>query len=133
MAGTSFTVLMLGIAGSMALTLGLVGMYGVISYSVSQRKREIGIRIALGARQREINWSFVRHGLMLASIGIVSGLFGAVLFTRLMSSLLFGVRPLDPLTLITGSALMLGAAILASYIPARRTSYVDPVEALRIE
>ena len=133
MAGTSFTLLMLSIAGSMALTLGLIGMYGVISYAVSQRKREIGIRIALGAQQVEIKRRFVQHGLMLASVGIVFGLLGSVPLTRFMSSLLFGIRPLDPLTLFTVAALMVGAAALASYIPARRTSSVDPAEALKIE
>ncbi len=133
MAGTSFTLLMLGIAGSIALTLGLIGMYGVMSYVVSQRKREIGIRIALGALQSEIKRRFVGHGLMLAGAGIVLGLLGSMPLTRLMSSLLFGVRPLDPLTLVAVSALMLVAATLATYIPARRTSSVDPVEALKID
>jgi putative ABC transport system permease protein len=133
MARTSFTLVMLGIAAGVALLLGLVGIYGVISYSVSQRTREIGIRIALGAQQGEVRAMFVRHGLLLTCIGVTLGIGAAVSLTRLMAALLFGVSPLDPVTF--GSvAVTLGAiALLASYLPARRASSVDPVEALRWE
>ncbi len=98
MARTSFTLVMLAVAGGMALLLGVVGIYGVISYSVSQRTREIGIRMALGARQRELTGMFVRHGLLLAGIGLAFGFAGAVALTRLMASLLFEISPVDPVT-----------------------------------
>jgi ABC-type antimicrobial peptide transport system permease subunit len=133
MARTSFTLVMLGIAAGVALLLGLVGIYAVISYSVSQRTREIGIRIALGARQGEVRGMFVRHGLLLTGAGLVLGLGAAAALTRLMSALLFGVSPLDPVTLAAVSAVLAAVALLASYIPARRASGVDPVEALRWE
>jgi predicted permease len=100
MARTSFALVMLAIAASLALLLGLIGIYGVISYAVSQRTREIGIRLALGAQPREMTRLFVRHGLTLAGIGAVIGLFAAAGLSRLMSSLLFGVSPLDPITYI---------------------------------
>jgi predicted permease len=133
MARTSFTLVMLAIAGGMALVLGLIGIYGVISYSVSQRRREIGIRMALGARQSEVNRMFLRHGLMLAAIGVGFGLAAAAGFTRLISSLLFGVSTADPVTYAAMSVGLVGAAMLASYLPARRASGVNPVETLRAE
>jgi len=133
MARTSFTLLMLGVAGSMALLLGVVGIYGVIAYSVSQRRREIGIRMALGAQQQVLTNMFVRHGLWLTGIGVVCGLAAAIILMRLMSSLLFKVSPVDPLTYITVSLGLVLTAFLASYLPSRRTSAVDPVEALRAE
>ena len=133
MARTSFTLVMLGIAGGVALLLGLVGIYGVISYSVSQRTREIGIRIALGARQEEVRGMFVRHGLLLTGVGVALGFGVAVALTRLMSSLLFGVSPTDPATFAAVSVILGAVALLASYLPARRASGVDPVEALRWE
>jgi predicted permease len=133
MARTSFTLIMLGIAGGVALLLGLVGIYGVTSYSVSQRTREIGIRIALGARQGEVRAMFVRHGLLLTGIGVALGLGAAVALTRLMSALLFGVSPMDPATFAAVSVVLGAVALLASYLPARRASGVDPVEALRWE
>jgi predicted permease len=133
MARTSFTLVMLAIAGSMALMLGIIGIYGVLSYAVSQRTREIGIRLALGAQTGELQGMFVRHGLTLTAIGVVIGLSAAVGLTRLMSSLLFGISPLDPMT-YAGGALLLGmAAVMASYLPARRAAAVDPIEALRAE
>jgi predicted permease len=133
MARTSFTLVMLGIAAGVALLLGVVGIYGVISYAVSQRTREIGIRMALGARQKEVNHLFLRHGLLLTMLGVIFGLGTAAGLTRLMSSLLFGVSALDPLT-YGGVAAALGAvALLASFVPAHRASSVDPVEALRWE
>jgi ABC-type antimicrobial peptide transport system permease subunit len=133
MARTSFTLVMLAIAGAMALVLGIIGIYGVLSYAVSQRTREIGIRLALGAQTGELQGMFVRHGLTLTAIGVVIGLSAAVGLTRLMSSLLFGISPLDPMT-YAGGALLLGmAAVMASYLPARRAAAVDPIEALRAE
>jgi predicted lysophospholipase L1 biosynthesis ABC-type transport system permease subunit len=133
MARTSFTLVMLAIAGGMALVLGLIGIYGVMSYTVSQRTREIGIRMALGARHPELRTMFIRHGLKLAGIGTIVGLMAAAALTRLMSSLLFEVRTLDPLTYAAVAAGLILAAFLASYIPARRTLRVNPVEALRSE
>ncbi len=133
MARTSLTLVMLAIAGVMALVLGVVGIYGVIAYAVSQRTREIGIRMALGAQPAELRQMFVRHGLLLAAIGAVIGLGVAAALTRLMSSLLFGVTALDPLTYAGVALLLIAAAALASYLPARRATAVDPVEALRAE
>jgi hypothetical protein len=133
LARTSFTLVMLAIAGAMALLIGLVGIYGVISYSVSQRRREIGIRLALGARQRELTRMFIAHGFVLALIGVACGLGGAVALTRVLGSLLFDVNPLDPLTYAAVSLGLIAAAIVASYIPTLRAMGVDPVEALRAE
>jgi predicted permease len=133
LAGTSFTLVMLAIAGSMALLLGVVGIYGVISYAVSQRRREIGIRAALGAPQGELKRMFVRHGLLLVNIGVVIGLAAAAGLTRLMSSLLYGVTPLDPVTYLAVPLILVAATVLACYLPARRGASVDPVEALRVE
>jgi predicted permease len=133
MARTSFTLVMLGVAGAMALLLGVVGIYGVIAYSVSQRRREIGIRMALGAQQRALTNMFVRHGLFLTGIGVACGLVVAIILMRLMSTLLFKVNPTDPLTYVAVSAGLIATAFLASYLPSRRTAAVDPVEALRAE
>src|SRR5205085_11824174 len=133
LARTSFTLVMLAIAGSMALVLGIIGIYGVLSYAVSQRRREIGIRLALGAQPRELKALFVRHGLALAAIGVAIGLTAAAGLTRLMSSLLFGIKPLDPLTYGAGALVLTVAAVLASYLPARRAASVDPIEALKTE
>lgn len=133
MARTSFTFVMLSIAAAMALLLGVVGIYGVISYSVSQRTREIGIRIALGAQQSAVTRMFVRHGLALAGAGVVIGLTISVSVTRLMASLLFGVSPIDPVTYLAVSAVLAAAALLATYVPARRATAIEPVEALRAE
>jgi predicted permease len=133
MARTSFTLVMLAIAGAMALLLGLVGIYGVIAYSVSQRTREIGIRMALGSPRNEVTRMFVRHGLMLTGIGVACGLTAAMLLTRLMSAILFGVSPLDPVTYGAVSVVLIAAASLASYVPARRATLIDPLEALRAD
>jgi putative ABC transport system permease protein len=133
MARTSFTLVMLAIAGGMALLLGIVGIYGVIAYAVSQRTREIGIRVALGAQASELRQMFVREGLLLAGIGAGLGMIAAAGLTRLMSSLLFGITPLDPWTYATVPVILLAAAALASYVPARRATIVNPVEALRAE
>jgi ABC-type antimicrobial peptide transport system permease subunit len=133
MARTSFTLVMLAIAGVMALVLGIVGIYGVIAYAVSQRTREIGIRIALGAQHEELRGMFVRDGLLLAAVGAAMGFAAAVALTRLMSALLFGVSTLDAQAYAFASTVLIGAAALASYVPARRATVVDPVEALRAE
>jgi len=133
MARTSFTLVMLGVAGGMALLLGVVGIYGVIAYSVSQRTREIGIRMALGAQQSVLTNMFVRHGLILTGIGVASGLVAAVIVMRLMSSLLFHVNPIDPVTYGAVSIGLVFTAFLASYLPSRRAAAVDPVDALRAE
>jgi putative ABC transport system permease protein len=133
LARTSFTLVMLAIAGAMALLLGVVGIYGVISYSVSQRTREIGIRMALGARKDELMRMFVGQGLRLALIGIACGLAAAAGLTRLMTSLLFEVNPVDPATFATVALGLVLAAGLASYLPALRASGVDPMEALRAD
>ena len=133
LARTSFSLVMLAIAASMALALGVVGIYGVISYVVSQRTREIGIRMALGAQQGELKGMFVRHGLGLAGVGVVIGLVAAAALTRLMSSLLYGITALDPVTYIAVSLVLATSTVFASYLPARRAASVNPVEALRTE
>ena len=133
MARTTFALVMLAIAGGMALLLGLIGIYGVISYAVSQRTREIGIRMALGVDHKEVKRIFMRHGLVLAGIGIAIGVGVAAGVTRLMASLLFHVSPLDGWTYVAVSLVLATAAVLASYLPARRAAGLDPVEALRAE
>ena len=130
---TSFTLVMLGIAASMALLLGVVGVYGVISYAVSQRRREIGIRAALGARQADLKRMFVRHALVLGAVGAAIGLLAAAGLTRLMSTLLYGVTPFDPITYAAVPVILIAATVLASYLPARRVVAIDPVEALKSE
>jgi predicted permease len=133
MARTSFILVMLALAGGMALLLGIIGIYGVIAYTVSQRTREIGIRMALGAQRPALLRAFMRQGLLLAIIGAAVGLAAAAGITRLMSSLLFGITALDPVTYAAVSGLLILAAVLASYFPARRAMSIDPVEALRTE
>jgi predicted permease len=130
---TSFTLVMLAIAAAIALLLGIVGLYGVIAYSASQRTREIGIRIALGAQRNTITTMFVRQGLVLAGGGIGCGLLLAFAATRFLKSLLFHVSPVDPITYVLACVALCGAASLASYIPSRRTAAVNPVEALRAQ
>jgi predicted permease len=133
MARTSFTLVMLAIAGTMALVLGIIGIYGVISYTVSQRTREIGIRLALGAQKSELKWMFVRSALVLTAIGVAIGVGSAAGLMQLMKSLLFGISPLDPFTYLAVLLVLVVSAVLASYLPARRAAAVDPVEALRAE
>jgi ABC-type antimicrobial peptide transport system permease subunit len=133
LARTSFTLVMLAIAGGMALTLGIVGIYGVIAYVVSQRAREIGIRLALGAEPRQIKKSFLLHGLKLSGVGVVVGLVVAVALGRAMSALLFGIEPMDPAAYIGAIVVILAAAALASYVPARSAARIDPIETLRAE
>jgi predicted permease len=133
MARTAFTLVMLALAAGMALLLGVVGIYGVLSYSVSQRTREIGIRMALGAQQERIRAMFVRGGLKLAAVGVVCGAATAAALTRTMRALLFEVSPTDPVTYGAVSLVLIGAAWMASYVPARRATKIAPVEALRSE
>jgi predicted permease len=133
LARTSFTLVMLAIAGSVALALGIVGIYGVIAYVVSQRTREIGIRSALGAEPRQLKKMFLLHGLTLSGVGIVIGLIVAAALGRSVSSLLFGIEPMDPAAYITAIGVTLAAAALASYLPARRAAMIDPMETLRAE
>jgi predicted permease len=133
MARTSFTLVMLALAGGMALLLGIIGLYGVIAYSVTQRTREIGIRVALGARTEEVTRLFVRHGLLLTGAGVVCGLAAAAAVVRLMSSLLFKVSAFDLPTYLTMSLILAITTLAATYVPARRASAVDPSEALRAE
>ncbi len=132
-ARTAFALVLLGIAGAMALTLAIVGVYGVLAYAVAQRRREVGIRLALGAEPGMVKALFVRRALVLACCGGVIGLFSAAALSRWMSSVLFGVTPLDPVTYGASAAIILAAAITASYIPARRAASVDPNETLRSE
>ena len=131
MAQTSFTLVMLGIAASVALLLGVVGIYGVISYVATQRTREIGIRMALGAAARDVSGLFLRQGLALAGVGILVGTIAAGLLTRVMKTLLFGVTAMDPATYVTVALGLAATALVASYLPAHRASRVDPAAALR--
>jgi len=133
MARTSFAMVMLLITAGMALLLGVVGIYGVTSYAISQRTREIGIRLALGARGPTLTRMVVLEGLKLAALGAVCGLGAAFGLSRLMAALLFGVSALDPATFALVAVTLLSAAMIASYLPARRITKVDPVEALRAE
>lgn len=133
LARTSFALVMLALASAMALLLGVIGIYGVIAYTVSQRRREIGIRLALGAEPRVLKQMFVRQGLQLSGIGVAIGLAASAVAMRLMSSLLFGISPMDPLTYAAVALVLVTAAVLASYLPARRAATVDPVEALKSE
>jgi ABC-type antimicrobial peptide transport system permease subunit len=131
LARTSFTLVMLAIAAAMALLLGLVGIYGVIAYTVAQRTREIGIRVALGAPPGDVKRMFIGRGVVLAALGVAGGLAAAIGLTRLMSSMLFGISPLDPATYLAVSVVLLVAATIASYIPAHNATRMDPVKALR--
>ena len=133
MAQTSFAMVMLAISASVALLLGVVGIYGVIAYAAAQRTREVGIRIALGAQLSDVRQLFLRYGLRLTAIGIGLGAAAALAVTRLMSTLLFGVGPMDPITYFVVSASLALVALVATYLPARRASRVDPVVALRAE
>ena len=133
MARTSFTLVLLCVAGAMALLLGVIGIYGVIAYTVSQRTREIGIRMALGAQRNQLTSLFVRQGLLLTAIGAACGLVVAFVTMRLMSAILFNVSPVDPLTYIVITAGLIATAYLACYVPSRRTATINPVNALRSE
>ena len=133
MARTAFTLVLLAIAGAMALVLGVIGIYGVLSYTVAQRRREAGIRIALGATPVEVSAMFIGHGMKLSVIGIAAGLIAAIGLTRWMSALLFGIDAVDPATYAATAGVLLMAAMAACYIPARRAAAVNPAETLRGE
>jgi len=133
LARTSFMLVLLAISGVMALFLSVVGIYGVISYIVSQRTREIGIRLALGAQARSVKRMFVRQGLAVAMIGVAVGLAAAVALSRWLASFLFDVRPLDLPTYVAVLGVLLVAVTVAAYLPARRAARLDPVETLRAE
>ncbi|PYV18888.1 MAG: multidrug ABC transporter substrate-binding protein, partial [Acidobacteria bacterium] len=133
MARTSFTLVMLAVAGGMALVLGIVGLYGVIAYSVSQRTHEIGIRVALGAQAKDVLGLVVGQGMMMALIGVAIGIGGALGLTRFLSGFLYGVKTTDPLTFVSVALVLVAVALIASYIPARRAMKVDAMVALRYE
>jgi ABC-type antimicrobial peptide transport system permease subunit len=133
MARISFTLVMLGIAGAMALALGIIGIYGVMSYTVAQRKREIGVRLALGAQGADVLQMVLKQGARLTLLGVAIGVVAAFGLTRLMTHLLFGVAAHDPLTFVAVAVLLLLIALSACYIPARRATRVNPVVALRYE
>jgi hypothetical protein len=127
----SFTLLTLGIASVLALILGAVGLYGVLSYIVAQRTREIGVRMALGAAAERVRWMVVAQGARVVGVGVVIGVVAALMFTRALGSLLFGVKAVDVQTFVGVSLLMVVIGLVASYLPARRASKVDPIESLR--
>ena len=129
----SFTMLTLGISAIMALILGAVGLYGVLSYVVSQRTQEIGVRLALGAEPAQVRRMVVTQGAKLALIGMLGGLIASVGLTRLLQGLLYGTEPLDPGTFAAMATVMMLVGLLASYVPARRASSVDPLESMRTE
>jgi predicted permease len=133
MAQTQFVLVILGIAASVTLLLGLVGIYGVIAYIVSQRRREVGIRMALGAQSNSVQRIFVSRGLSLTAIGLALGLVAAAALMRLLSSLLFGVNPFDPVTYIAVAASLGLVALIATWLPARQATRIDPMSALRAE
>jgi len=126
-------LVILGIAASVTLLLGLVGIYGVIAYIVSQRRREVGIRMALGAQGESVQRIFVTRGLTLAAAGLAIGLIGAAAMMRLLSSFLFGVNPFDPLTYAAVTAGLGLVALVATWLPARQATRIDPMLALRAE
>jgi len=129
----AFDALLMGIFAALALALTSVGIYGVLSFQVARRTQEIGIRMALGARRANVLFMVVRQGALLAAAGIAIGLAGALALSRFLSSLLYGVKPTDPLTFFGVSLILVAVALLASFIPARRATKVDPMVALRYE
>ena len=133
MVQTSFALVLLAIAGAMALALAIVGIYGVLAYAVAQRRHEVGIRLALGAQPKALKWLFVRRGLTLNCIGGIIGLTLAFGLSRSIASLLFGLTPLDPLTYAAAAGLIALAATAASYVPARRAASMNPMDTLRSE
>ncbi len=128
-----FSMFLLGVFAAFAVVLAAIGIYGVMTYWVNQRTHEIGIRMALGAGRRNILQLVIRQASVLVSVGIIAGLAGAFALTRVMSSLLFGVSATDRFTFIVISLLLAAIALLASYVPARRATKVDPIVALRHE
>jgi putative ABC transport system permease protein len=133
LAARRFTLMLLGLFGALALVLAAVGIYGVISYAVSLRTRELGIRMALGAARKDVLRLVLRQGLRVAATGLVLGLIASVMFTRFLTSLLFEVKPVDVMTTVAVLVSLAAVALLANYLPARRASRVDPNDALRCE
>jgi ABC-type antimicrobial peptide transport system permease subunit len=129
----SFTTLTLGVVSALALILGVVGLYGVLSYVVAQRTREIGVRMALGATAGIVRRQVVAQGAKVVLVGVAIGIGAALVSTRLLGTLLYGVKAVDPIVFTIMSAMMIGMGVLASYMPARRASNVDPIEALRTD
>jgi ABC-type antimicrobial peptide transport system permease subunit len=127
----SFTLMTLGIVSALALILGAVGLYGVLSYVVAQRTREIGVRMALGAEAGRVRRMVVAQGARVVAAGVALGVAAALAGTRALGNLLFGVQAVDALTFVAMSASMIAIGLLASYVPARRASKVDPIESLR--
>ena len=133
LARVSFTLVMLSLAGGMSLRLGAIGLYGVIAYSVSQRTREIAIRMTLGGQRDDVLRLILGHGTKVALIGVAIGIAAALGLSRFLSGLLFGVKPTDPLTFLVVTVVLVLVSLLACYIPARRATGVDPLIALRSE
>ena len=133
LARTSFALVMLGIAAAMALALGVIGIYGVMAYAVTERRHELGIRLALGATRRRLLRGVLGETALLAVLGVVVGLLAALACTRLLASLLYRVAATDPLTLAAGCTVLLSVALLAGLVPALRAVRVDPARTLREE
>jgi putative ABC transport system permease protein len=133
LAAPRFNVVLLGTFAGLALILASVGIYGVVAYSVTQRSRELGLRMAIGAQQRDVVAMVLRESLVVVAVGMAVGVAAALLATRALSGLLFGISPLDPVTWTAVTAVLFGVAFLASYVPARRATRVDPMIALRAD
>jgi putative ABC transport system permease protein len=132
-AGPRFTTLLLGIFAGLAIVLAVVGVYGVISYTVAQRSHEIGVRIALGAGRPQVIGMILRQAMSMTVIGVAAGLVSIFTLTRFMATLVFGVSVTDPFTLVIVTLLLVGVALIAAYVPAHRATRIDPMSALRID